>query len=65
MEIILNGKPCSTGDSCSVSELLERLQLEGKLAVEINEHIIPRSRFDSHIVSAGDKIEIVRAIGGG
>ncbi|MEE8320777.1 MAG: sulfur carrier protein ThiS [Gammaproteobacteria bacterium] len=65
MEIILNGKPCSTGDPCSVSGLLERLQLEGKLAVEINEHIIPRSQFDSHIVSAGDKVEIIHAIGGG
>jgi len=65
MEIILNGIPCSICASCSVSELLETLQLEGKLAVEINKHIIPRSRFDTHIVSAGDKVEIVHAIGGG
>jgi thiamine biosynthesis protein ThiS len=65
MEIILNGKPCTIGDQCSVLQLLDNLQLEGKLAVEINEHIIPRSQFDSHIIGSGDKIEIVHAIGGG
>ena len=65
MEIILNGKPCAIGDQCSVLQLLDNLQLEGKLAVEINEHIIPRSQFGSHIISSGDKIEIVHAIGGG
>ncbi|OGT34822.1 MAG: thiamine biosynthesis protein ThiS [Gammaproteobacteria bacterium RBG_16_51_14] len=65
MEIILNGKPCAIVDFCSVTHLLEGLQIGGRLAVEINEHIIPRSQFDSHIINPGDRIEIVYAIGGG
>ena len=65
MEILLNGNPCTIGDQCSVLQLLDNLQLEGKLAVEINERIIPRSQFGSHIISSGDNIEIVHAIGGG
>ena len=36
-----------------------------RLAVEINLDIVPRSQFDSYVLSAGDKVEIVRAIGGG
>jgi sulfur carrier protein len=36
-----------------------------RLAMEINEEILPRSQFDSYILSAGDKVEIVHAIGGG
>ena len=36
-----------------------------KIALEINEEIIPRSQFDSRILQNGDKIEIVTAVGGG
>lgn len=65
MEIILNGKQRDIEDSSTVSCLLESLQLQGNIAVEINESIVPRSQFDSHIIYPGDKIEIVHAIGGG
>ena len=65
MEIILNGKQRDIEDSSTVSGLLESLQLQGNIAVEINESIVPRSQFDSHIIYPGDKIEIVHAIGGG
>ena len=65
MEIVLNGKSSSIEDSSSVSQLLESLQPEGRLAVEINGRIVTRSKFDTHILNPGDKIEIVYAIGGG
>ena len=65
MEVILNGKQCDIEESCTISHLLDSLQLAGNIAVEINESIVPRSQFDSHTISPGDKIEIVHAIGGG
>jgi len=53
-------------ENYTVAELLAELKIEGKrLAVEINEEIIPRSQFEHKILSTGDKVEIVQAIGGG
>jgi len=66
MDIIVNGTTRAVPDQTSASELLETLGLTGKrLALEINREIVPRSRFDRHLIRAGDRIEIVHAIGGG
>jgi len=46
--------------------LLVQLRLEGqRLAVELNGDIIPRSAWTAQRLNAADRIEIVRAIGGG
>lgn len=66
MHITLNGEAYPLKDGQSVAELLEALQLAGKrLAVEVNEAIIPKSRHATHRLQAGDRVEIVHAIGGG
>lgn len=66
MDIIVNGTTRAVPDQTSASELLETLGLTGKrLALEINREIVPRSRFDRHLIRPGDRIEIVHAIGGG
>lgn len=65
MEIKVNGQAMQLERECTVSELLDRLALTGRLAVEINRQIVPRSEFDSRRVKEGDSVEIVRAIGGG
>ena len=65
MQIILNGHPHNLGNVTTVAELVSELQLKGKLAIEINQHIIPRGEFEQHVLNAGDKVEIVHAIGGG
>jgi sulfur carrier protein len=66
MDIILNGASHTLPDGISLSELIERLDLSGKrIALEVNEAIIPRSRFSEHRLRAGDRVEIVHAIGGG
>jgi len=47
-------------------QLIHTLGLENKrLAVEMNSTIVPRSQFETRILTQGDKIEIVQAIGGG
>ena len=66
ISIILNGNNKQISNDTSISQLLENLDLSGKrLAVEINQQIIPRSSFGSHKLEEQDKVEIVQAIGGG
>ena len=66
IEIFLNGKTQQIEDHLNIAALLKKLDLENKrLAIEINLEIIPRSQFETYTFSTGDKVEIVRAIGGG
>ena len=65
MQITLNGNPHHLDKVITVADLLAELELKGKLAVEINQQIIPRSLFREHKLTPGDKVEIVHAIGGG
>jgi thiamine biosynthesis protein ThiS len=66
MDIFLNGEIQKIEDGLNITNLIKQLGIEKKrLAVEVNLNIIPRSQFDSYVLSAEDKVEIVRAIGGG
>lgn len=65
MQVIINGEQTELASGTSVRELVEQLGIQGKVAIEVNREIVPRSRFDSHDLKEGDRIEIVRAIGGG
>ena len=65
MQVVINGQDASIEEGRSVADLIESLELNGKIAVEINRGIVPRSQFTRHIVREGDIIEIVQAIGGG
>ena len=66
MELIINGKTEQLPDGINAAQLIEHLGLENeRLAMEVNQEIVPRSTFETCILNAGDKIEIVRAIGGG
>ena len=66
MHIVLNGSTREVPENLSASALLEDLGLTGKrLALEINQEIVPRSTFDTRLLQAGDRVEIVQAIGGG
>ena len=65
VEINLNGKDKSV-PAISIADLLVFLGLTGqRLAVELNCEIVPRSEHETRNLQAGDKVEIVRAIGGG
>ena len=66
MSIILNGENKQIDNNTSIEQLLQSLELGNKrLAVEINQQIIPRSDFINHTLNELDKVEIVQAIGGG
>ena len=66
MRILLNGKPRDAVEGITIATLLGELELTGRrLAVEVNEDVIPRSRHPEHPLRDGDRVEIVHAIGGG
>ena len=67
MEVTVNGATRIVHASSSdIATLIRALGLEGKrIAVERNGEIVPKSRYaDTHVL-AGDKLEIVAAVGGG
>lgn len=66
LEITLNGKPLRLAAPATVAALLADQGLAGKrVAVERNGEIVPRSRHDAVVLAAGDRLEIVVAVGGG
>ncbi len=66
IRISLNGEERDVTEGLSVAGLLAQLGLDRrKVAVERNEAIVVRSRYDETALMAGDKLEIVHFIGGG
>jgi sulfur carrier protein len=66
MHIILNGSLREVPDNLTAGDLIVELGLiDKRLAVEVNQQIVPRSTLASHPIKPDDKIEIVQAIGGG
>ncbi|MES9843953.1 MAG: sulfur carrier protein ThiS [Candidatus Sedimenticola sp. PURPLELP] len=66
MQIFINGEEKQFPDGSNMAAIIESLELTGqRIAVEVNEELVPRSTFDSHLLQPGDQIEIVNAIGGG
>ena len=66
IEIVLNGEPRSVQATHTLAELVAELGLAGQaVALAINRHVVPRQRWDETLLAGGDKVDIVRAIGGG
>lgn len=65
MRVQVNGNERELAEGCTVAALLQALELRGRLAVELNEEILPRSRHAEQALRDGDRVEIVQAIGGG
>ncbi len=66
MQIYLNGEQQQVPDNISMAALIESLGLSGKrIAVEVNEELVPRSTYSDHKLKPQDIVEIVHAIGGG
>jgi sulfur carrier protein len=66
MKIVLNGEERQFDAPLTLTRLLEMLGLAGhRVAVEVNREIVPRSRHGEHLLKDNDRVEVVRAIGGG
>ena len=66
IRITVNGEPRRTRAGASVDELLAALGLPaGKVAVEHNLEIVPKSAYAGVALAEGDRLEIVHLVGGG
>ncbi|KPQ21819.1 MULTISPECIES: sulfur carrier protein ThiS [unclassified Halomonas] len=66
IQLTLNGDPHSLLAGATAADLVEQLGLSGRrIAVEINEEIVPKSQLADTRLADGDQIEVVHAIGGG
>ena len=66
IKIYHNGESREIPENLSVNELFSFLELPSKhCAVEVNKEIIFKANWDTKILDKEDKVEIVRAIGGG
>jgi sulfur carrier protein len=66
LSIVVNGSSRVCTDQATIADLVRELALEGKrVAVERNGEIVPRSQHADTLLASGDRIEVVRAVGGG
>lgn len=66
LALFVNGRSHSLPEGCTVSGLVESLDLgERRFAVAVNRDVVPRSSYPSRRLEAGDRIEILEAVGGG
>lgn len=66
IEIELNGAPHRVVADQMLQHLIDALDLTNKsLAVAINRQVVPRHRWHDTPLRAQDRVDVVRAIGGG
>ena len=66
IEIELNGAPHVIRGDAHVQALVDALALtQQSLAVAVNLQVVPRAQWPQRMLEARDRVEVVRAIGGG
>jgi thiamine biosynthesis protein ThiS len=66
MQLILNGEKREFADGLSLSALVDQLGTKPeRVAVELNDTIVPRGRWFQTALKEGDRLEIVHFVGGG
>ena len=66
MQIQVNGDSIQLQDGTTITALIDQMELgERRVAVELNLEIVPRSQHPETVLSEGDRVELVHAIGGG
>ena len=66
MEVQVNGVARQLAEGTTVAALLADLALpKDGVAVAINRDVVPRGEHAERVIAAGDRVEIIRAVGGG
>jgi sulfur carrier protein len=66
LSIRVNGDPRLLAAGSTIADLLAGLGLGARrLAIAVNRSVIPRSRYGQRVLEAGDRVEILEAVGGG
>jgi sulfur carrier protein len=64
--IEVNGAPCSVPPGQTLCGLLAQLDLDGQgMALAVNREVVPRQQWSERRLQERDRVDIVRAIGGG
>jgi sulfur carrier protein len=66
MQVRLNGELREIPDGLTVAGLLAHLGVRAqRVAVEVNETVVTKDRYEAHHIGPGDAVEIVAFVGGG
>ena len=66
VEIVVNGEPRRVAAGSTLADLIRELGLtDARIAVELNQRIVPHGHYQEQTLAPGDRVEVVRAIGGG
>jgi sulfur carrier protein len=66
MNVMVNGTPMELPDGLTIEELLMRLGVRREYtAVALNREVMPKHQYAGSVLRDGDKVEIVRPMGGG
>ena len=66
MKIVVNGKDLEVADGLNVDGLLAHLGVKRQYtAVAVNREVTPKSAYEATVLQDGDRVEIVRPMGGG
>jgi thiamine biosynthesis protein ThiS len=66
MNVTVNGKARALEGAASVGDYLRQLSINPlAVAVEHNGRVLKRDQFDATPIAEGDRLEIVRMMGGG
>jgi len=66
MNITINGTLQDLGDAGTLGQLLKCLDINPeRVAVMVNDRIIPRAERDGSVLKEGDRVEILTFMGGG
>lgn len=66
MQVRLNGELREIPDGLTVAGLLGHLGVKAtRVAVEVNEAVVTKDRYDAQRIGPGDSVEIVAFVGGG
>jgi sulfur carrier protein len=66
MKVVVNGEEREIAEGATLAMLIELLQLPpGRIAVERNREVVPRARHAETVLREGDRLEMVRFMGGG
>jgi thiamine biosynthesis protein ThiS len=66
IHVQVNGETKELPPGTSVRSLLDQLGLNpGRVAIEYNLEILPKTKWDATQVAMGDRLEIVQFVGGG
>ncbi|MDY2589415.1 MAG: sulfur carrier protein ThiS [Agathobacter sp.] len=65
MMVVINGEKLDIDGMLLLTYLEENNYPLERIAVEINEEIVPKSQYDTVVLNDGDTVEVVSFVGGG